>query len=88
MGFPNRVRQGTWCPACAHSVLGTVEGMRALAAGRGGRCLTRSWNNHQLPLLFDCARGHRFQAHRAAVVTGVWCPRCPAPELAVIARAR
>ena len=80
MAHPNRVRQGAWCPSCAHSARGTLDGMRALAVERGGRCLMRSWNNHQKPLRFECARGHRFNVLSGAVKTGVWCPRCPSPS--------
>jgi len=75
---PNRVRQGSWCPTCAHRLPGTLGGMRALAADQGGRCVSRSWNDHRKPLRFVCAAGHRFSALASAVRTGVWCPRCPA----------
>ncbi len=80
MAHPNRVRQGSWCPACAHSVRGTLAGMRALAFERGGRCLSRAWNNHMEPLRFECARGHRFHAIGAAIRTGLWCPHCRPPS--------
>jgi hypothetical protein len=50
--------------------------MRALAIERGGRCLSRSWHNHKLPLLFECGRGHRFRAVSGVLKTGVWCPTC------------
>jgi len=72
----NNVRRGGWCPVCAHSARGTVEGMRLLAIQRGGRCLTRTWNDHRQPLLFQCGRGHRFRARANWVKSGVWCPRC------------
>lgn len=73
----NNVRRGGWCPRCSHSILGTLERMRALAVERGGRCLSRSWNDHRRPLLFECAAGHRFRLRSNVVKTGVWCPECP-----------
>src|SRR5690606_11363063 len=48
--LPSRVRQGTWCPFCAYLVRGTLDGMRAYAERHGGRCLSRSWNDHSKPL--------------------------------------
>lgn len=73
---PTGVRRGQWCPVCARVVRGTLDGMRELALLRGGRCLTRAWNNHRKPLDFECARRHRFRALAGVVKTGVWCPTC------------
>ncbi len=72
----NNVRRGGWCPLCAHSVRGTIDGLRAMAIQRGGRCLTRTWNDHRQPLLFECGQGHRFHVRANVVKTGVWCPEC------------
>ncbi len=73
----NNVRRGGWCPICAHTVRGTLDGMRALAIERGGRCLTRTWDDHRQPLHFECARGHRFHLHANVAKSGVWCRECP-----------
>jgi hypothetical protein len=70
------VRSGHWCPVCKHAVVGTLDGMRALAVERGGRCLTRKWDDHREPLSFVCARGHRFRQSANVVKSGVWCPDC------------
>jgi hypothetical protein len=74
----NVVRSGKWCPVCSHSVVGTLDGMRALAVDRGGRCLTRKWDDHRELLSFVCARGHRFRERANVVKSGVWCPECKA----------
>jgi hypothetical protein len=78
MAHPNRIRQGSWCPVCAHSIPGTIEGMRIFALERGGRCVSRSWDDHMRPLRFECASGHRFALPGSAVKSGVWCARCAA----------
>lgn len=75
-GLPNRIRQGSWCPVCARSMPGTLESMKLHAVRQGGRCLTAILNNRQLPLRFECAVGHRFEALISALKTGVWCPEC------------
>jgi hypothetical protein len=74
--LPFNIRKGGWCPVCAHSARGTLEGMRAIATERGGRCLTPTWNNNKQPLRFECARRHRFSQLAGVVKTGVWCPSC------------
>jgi hypothetical protein len=76
---PNRIRQGSWCPVCSMTVRGTLEGMKALAIEQGGRCLTRAWDDHRLPLEFQCARGHLFDLPAVAAKSGVWCPTCTVP---------
>lgn len=74
--MPNRIRQGSWCPACAHAGPGTLESMKVLALRLGGRCLTASWTSRQHPVRFECAAGHRFELVIGALKTGVWCPMC------------
>jgi hypothetical protein len=74
----NNVRRGNWCPQCSHGTPGTLERMRLLALERGGRLITRHWNDRKQPLLFECARGHRFKSPAAPIKTGVWCPLCAA----------
>lgn len=81
MAHPNRVRQGSWCRKCSHSSRGTLDGMRALAHERGGRCLSRAWNDHSRPLHFECVKGHRFRERGNVVKTGVWCPQCAPRKL-------
>ena len=76
MAAPSRMRMGRWCPVCSRAVRGTLDSMRELALLCGGRCVTRTWDNHRVPLVFDCARGHRFRVLASVVKTGVWCPTC------------
>ena len=70
------VRKGSWCPVCSYSRPGGIEVIRAIAIEHGGRCLTRSWNDHRKSLAFRCKRGHRFSQLGNVIKAGVWCPRC------------
>jgi hypothetical protein len=88
LAFGNRVRQGAWCPECKYAVRGTLGRMQALAVERGGRCLSRTWNDHRRPLRFRCAEGHTFCLLASAIRTGVWCPRCAAGPASMPAHAR
>ena len=88
---PSSIRGGSWCPTCATRHRGSIDGMRALAAERGGTCHTRVYQNHKDLLRFTCARGHEFTATGMVVKTGAWCPTCeeqdaPAPERAPTTR--
>jgi hypothetical protein len=67
---------GSWCPTCAHSVPGTIDGMRRLAVERGGRCLSEEYVGQRTMLRWECSAGHRFEARGVAVKSGVWCPSC------------
>jgi hypothetical protein len=74
-------KKGTWCPECFeqrrkfHSK-GTIEEMRELAAGRGGRCLSADYLSSRLKLLWQCARGHEWHAVPGRIKRGSWCPAC------------
>lgn len=78
---PGNVRSGYWCSQCAHRPPYTLEGMRALAKERGGRCLTKHWGDRRTELRFECARGHEFEATRGGIRGGLWCPRCGVSQL-------
>lgn len=84
VAIPARIRQGDWCPECAHAMPGTLEGMRAIALEKGGRCLSETWDKHRQPLLFECDRHHQFRMNPKVVKTGVWCPTCAGRKVAAV----
>jgi hypothetical protein len=73
---PNRVQQGNWCPKCAGTARLDIETMHALAAARGGRCLSSEYVNKSTHLEWECAVGHRWRAIPGSVRLGKWCRRC------------
>lgn len=54
----------------------TLEVMQALAASRGGACLSDAYRGADKKLLWRCARGHQWQALPHSVRQGHWCGRC------------
>lgn len=58
----------------------TIEGMQAIAAARGGRCLSTHYVNNHTPLEWACTEGHRWSAIASNVKKGVWCPACAVQE--------
>lgn len=74
---PAKVAEGHWCAQCARDThkLG-IERMRAIAAERGGQCISDTYVNCSTRLEWECARGHRWLAKPNAITQGHWCARC------------
>ena len=53
----------------------TIEDMHALAAKRGGRCLSSDYIDNQSKLEWQCKKGHKWFA-RASNIKRHWCPGC------------
>lgn len=74
-------RKGTWCLQCYNSrrtfhERHGIETMRDIALARGGRCLSIEYLSSKSKLIWQCVRGHRWQALPASVVQGTWCAVC------------
>lgn len=67
----------SWCPECAGLKKRTIEEMRELAESRGGKCLSDKYVNIKTKLLWQCAKGHTWEAVPGSLITqGTWCPIC------------
>jgi hypothetical protein len=73
---PSSIKMGTWCRYCAKTVKKTIEQMRYLAKERGGKCLSKSYAGVHKKLLWQCPKGHRWEAAPTHIITGHWCPYC------------
>ena len=72
---------GTWCPVCAGTMRLSIEQMQALAASRGGKCLSKVYSGTQKSLHWQCAKGHTWWALPGNVKNqGTWCPECKDEE--------
>jgi hypothetical protein len=74
--MPTNVSKGSWCPTCAHRKRLTLGEMRALAARRGGECLSEQYVNNETKLRWRCPSGHEWEAAPGLVKGGCWCPHC------------
>jgi hypothetical protein len=68
------IHSESWCPYCAGRA--SWEEMQALAAGYGGRCLSKTVGKTRERLLWECKAGHRFERTPMAARDGRWCPEC------------
>lgn len=67
------VERGNWCGKCqGHS----IDDMRALAASRGGKCLSDQYVSVNDKLLWLCSCGNSWWAQPRAVLRGTWCSPC------------
>lgn len=86
------VKRGSWCRRCAHRGakwrrLG-IDDMWNTAADRGGRCVSTQYLGADVPLVWECANGHRWKASPGNVRHGSWCPTCATSAPGTIAAMR
>ena len=79
--LPMNVSNGTWCTKCFDLRRGdsrklTIEEMHQIAADRCGRCLSEIYTNTRTKLLWECSKGHAWEAVPSDVKKGTWCPEC------------
>ena len=79
------VKKGGWCPTCARAALKLTLGeMQAIAKGRGGVCLSKTYVSTHTKLRWRCAEGHEWEAKPSSVKSGNWCPACVGrPQLTI-----
>ncbi|WP_233867029.1 hypothetical protein [Paraburkholderia adhaesiva] len=72
------VVSGHWCPQCAGLARRlTLEAMQALAAERGGLCLSTQYLGAHVKLTWQCHWGHVWEATPSNVKSrGQWCRNC------------
>jgi hypothetical protein len=82
----NHVKRGSWCPRCFRIRKGlasrlTIEDMRDLARKKGGKCLSKEYENQTTKLKWRCSEGHEWESspyyikHRRLKFPN-WCPVC------------
>jgi len=54
----------------------TIEELRLIAKERGGKCLSPEYLGNTKKHVWECARGHRWEALPSQVKRGSWCPVC------------
>ncbi len=68
---------GHWCPVCARSKPRlTIDDLQAVAASRGGRCLSEAYLGKCVKHMWECHRGHVWATLAQTVRAGKWCPLC------------
>ncbi|SAK80992.1 hypothetical protein AWB75_05051 [Caballeronia catudaia] len=69
--------QGLWCKRCGNLARRTpIETLQAIAAERGGQCLSSESIGNKVKHTWQCHLGHVWQATPSNVKQGRWCPNC------------
>jgi thiol-disulfide isomerase/thioredoxin len=76
--IPHHIRQGHWCPHCAHESRRTKKDMQKIARERGGKCLSAVYAGTHSKLKWQCGKGHEWEARPENIKRGSWCPQCAA----------
>lgn len=69
--------RGSWCPECAGVSGNSIKDAKELARSRGGKCLSDAYVNNRTHLLWECGKGHTWEANWHSVSNAeTWCPHC------------
>ena len=72
MAWGSEILKGSWFPTCRTEDRRRqgFESMRAIAAERGGECVSDTYVDNDTKLEWECARGHRWWARPRQTTTG------------------
>jgi hypothetical protein len=54
----------------------TIQEVKKMAIKKGGKCLSRSYENNKTKLEWQCEKKHKWQSSLANINRGCWCPKC------------
>jgi hypothetical protein len=71
------IKKGSWCPKCKNeSQKNDIWYMHFWAAFNNGKCLSKEYVLNNVPLKWQCSKGHKWMAQPTNIVSGEWCPHC------------
>ena len=77
----SNIWSGHWCPHCGQGAYRTgIAALQAIAAQRGGQCLSQAYQNEDTELTWMCGKEHVWQATGKRIKNGHWCPQCARGE--------
>lgn len=75
--------RNTWCPLCSaeekrnEERQKSLEGFKNIARQKSGECLSDIYIDHNTKMLWQCAKGHKWEAVPNHVKnSNSWCPYC------------
>ena len=80
------LQHGSWCKRCSGAARGArtisedgpqrLQRLQALAAERGGECLSTEYKGVNHPVRLRCAKGHEWETDAVNPLKGAWCRLC------------
>ncbi|PQP90949.1 hypothetical protein CPT76_03795 [Paenibacillus sp. AR247] len=74
--IPNNIKNNSWCPYCLGLMRKSIQDMHELAQFKGGKCLSTEYNGNKEKLMWQCSKGHIWEAIPGSIAAGRWCPEC------------
>ena len=71
-----KVNNGSWCPNCSHTKKKSILDAQKVATSKNGKCLSGEYKNCKEHLLWECEKGHKWNASLDNIGRGKWCPEC------------
>lgn len=70
------IRRGAWCHDCAGNKKNSLEDCHRLAREKNGLCISMTYVNARASMMWECHKGHQWQASCQLIKRGAWCPHC------------
>ncbi len=82
----SHIKNGSWCPFCKKVNKYSIEDLQRFAYSKKGKLLSEEYKNKRQQLLWECEKGHQWNATWNNVSKKTWCPKCGnnIPELTVL----
>jgi len=71
------ILKGRWCPKCSGRKKLSLDLFKNISKERGGRLLSNEYKNIDTNMLWECSKGHRWEATGNNIkLKNTWCPIC------------
>jgi hypothetical protein len=72
----NNITQGNWCPECAGTIKKSIKDCYKIAELKNGKCLSSEYINSNSKVIWECEKGHTWDATYYSIHQGDWCREC------------
>ena len=71
------IKKGSECPKCSGREKLSIKVANQVAKLKGGKCLSKDYINNNSNLLWQCSKGHKWEASLKSIKNrGSWCLEC------------
>lgn len=70
------IKAGSRCPICQGKISPDISILQQFAYNKNGTLLTTTYTNCETKMLWECEKGHQWEATWSLIKRGCWCPDC------------
>lgn len=75
--FNHIKNRNQWCSICSGHQKITLKDCQEIAESHGGQCLSDTYEYSDIPMKWECSKGHRWNANFASIKNAkTWCSIC------------